>query len=179
MNDDEIIAPAAERFGLDPQEAVLTLRYAAASKVVAEQAEAANPDELRRLRDIRRLWNLRLTLYQKQKAAARLPDPLQTPAQYRVAANLAATRSDILKLEAKLYGPDRVSEKDAGAREVKRRKYAYARAACPWAIEPARASRTLVISLCVMGMFRHSYDDVPTDVTDFERGGPVIQARLP
>ncbi|MBV9786519.1 MAG: GAF domain-containing protein [Acidisphaera sp.] len=114
-------------YGLDAEEIHLALMAAAAGKEVAEQLTTAAPDELRRLRDMRRLWDLRLDLYQKSKAALKLPEVLSTPEQYKMATGLATTCNDVRKLEFTMFGKDRVSEKSSLVTEIQRRASNYAR----------------------------------------------------
>lgn len=119
----------AEKLGLDPEETQRGLIAVAAGKEVAMRAATTTtPEELRRLRDLHRLAELRLDLYQKIKAARELPDPLQTRAQYLAAKSLVGTQDEIRQLEKKLFGPDQVSEKEAGAREARRRASAFEKA---------------------------------------------------
>lgn len=117
--------PPGGDYGLDAEETHLGLMAVAAGREVAMRAATATPEELRCLRDLHRLWDLRLDLYQKSQAAALLPDPLQTKAQYNAAGSLVKTQNELRKLEAKLFGSAEVSEKDARAREAKRRMSAY------------------------------------------------------
>jgi hypothetical protein len=115
----------AKKLDLDSEETHLGLMAVAAGKEVAMRAATATPEELRRLRDLHRLAELRLDLYQKLNAAMKLPDPLQTRAQYLAAKSLVGTQDEIRHLEKKLFGADQVSEKEAGAREARRRASAF------------------------------------------------------
>ncbi|OYV38968.1 MAG: hypothetical protein B7Z80_08655 [Rhodospirillales bacterium 20-64-7] len=120
MTTRKISAETAADYGLDQDEAHLALMAAAAGKEVAQRAATSTEDELRRLRDIRRLWDLRLDLHQRLNAAVDLPDPIQTRAEYRSAVSVVAAQNQLRQLEEKLFGTDQVSEKDPGVREAKR-----------------------------------------------------------
>ena len=114
----------ATHYRLDAEELHLSAMAAVAGSEVAARAVSADPEELRELRDVRRLWNLRLDLHQKSKVAAGFPE-LLNEAQYRFAKSLEKTANEIRTLEVKLFGPDRVSEKGEIVSEIKRRASDY------------------------------------------------------
>jgi hypothetical protein len=123
VTDEEIAKPAAERFGLDPQEAVLALRYAAAAK---QGSLTAPPDEAKRLNNIARLWSLTLDLCQRLKVAVQLPPVLKTKQQRDFAGRLSGNFFELNKLEKILFGTPR-TPKDPLVSEASGKARAYQR----------------------------------------------------
>lgn len=112
MTNDEILASTADRYGLDPQEADLALRYAAASKEATQRDLTATPEEAARLKGMRRLASLKLDLYQRLQVAARLPRILVNERQYNCVNRLRATFNDLHELEKALFGEPRTERDD-------------------------------------------------------------------
>jgi hypothetical protein len=117
----QALALVAERFGLDPEEADLALRYAAAAKEAAQRALTATPEEATRLKGMKRLASLTLDLYQRLKVAVLLPRVLTDERQADLASQLSGTSYELRKLEKNLFGKSRTPQDNLITKATARR----------------------------------------------------------
>jgi hypothetical protein len=124
--EERIVMPAANHFGLDPQEAILALRYAAASKDATRRAVTATPEQIERLKGMKRLRSLALDHYQRLKAIVLLPSVLEDERQCHMADQLIGTCLEMRKLEIQLGVP--LTPKNPLFSYANRRRTAFRRA---------------------------------------------------
>jgi hypothetical protein len=138
MKIEEILAAAAEYFGLDAQEVKLGLRYVAASRQVARRMPHASEHEVKRLSDLARLRSLELDSYQKSQAVVLPKDGLENDAQHRTASQLPSVVQKMQQLQRTLGEP--VTERSPLVKKAHSQSMAYYRARRepePPAIQPS------------------------------------------
>src|SRR5271165_3567705 len=122
MTNDEILVAVAKIYGIDPKEADLGLRYAAASRELAQRTLTATPDEAKRLKGMKRLASLTLDLYQRLKVAVLLPSRLTDERQADIGGQLEGTSQELRRLEKTLFGASRTPHDNLVSKANVRRK---------------------------------------------------------